>query len=679
MTATVPSLTGGWEQLPQRDEADTFDPDTLTWVFDDDALAELYQAIEECVEVVIDLETTGLNEHEWGRWFWPVPARIACAAFTLPRAEHQDGRLDPPNFLLPLAHPESPWLGQWRALYRRICRLIEQTGKPMTNQNLKFDDRWSYAHTGVDLSHQLAWDTQISSHLLDENASTKLKERAPATFGVRRWDDFDLSKPGAALKVPLVDLGLYAARDTYWTWRLACHHRRIMNVGDFATDEPPNDPVEAEEYALGALAVWCAMPTSATLTAIEQRGIRLDREWVSREITELEAVRDEQWENLVSRYEVDSTSDPSFAPTALWFKAWAAAAVDAGDLRVGALTPNGNPQWSKGVLKRQARHGAEVAERLLVYRQATKRLEFLRGWLDDTDRSGRVHATYNAGRVVTGRLSCENPNMQQITAALKPAFVPTPGYLIAEIDYSQLEMRIAAHVADCEPMRDAFLRGEDPHRMLAAVVNRISVSQVTSEQRKVAKPGNFGLLYGMGPEGFVEYADDAYGVVLTLDEATVIYEAFFSLWAGMRDWHHRVVAQAYANGQVTSPIGRVRRLPDLYSSNDRARSHAERNAINSPVQGFGSDLMQIAAASIEGNLPGYRPVPNVRLVGTVHDSILVEVPEDDWKLSTARCMKRMTNLAPVLAQMGCVLSVPFAAEASVSTRWGLSDVGIISG
>jgi DNA polymerase-1 len=328
---------------------------------------------------------------------------------------------------------------------------------------------------------------------------------------------------------------------------------------------------------------------------------------------------------------------------------------------VGALTPRGRPQWSKAVLRRQGRSGSTVAASLLNYRQATKQLEFLRGWLDDTDRTGRVHANYNAGKVVTGRLSCDSPNLQQVTAVLKPAYIPTPGYLVAEIDYSQIELRAAAHVADCKPMKEAFLRGDDLHAMLAAQVNGIALSMVTKEQRKVAKPGNFGLLYGMGPEGFIEYADSAYDVVYTLDEAISIHAAFFDLWKGLRAWHDRMIMEAEQTGQVVSPIGRIRRLPD----------------IDSPIQGFASDLMQTAAASIEGNLPGYRPVPDVRLIGTVHDSILAEVPEGDWKRATARCMKRMINLSPILEQMGCKLSVPLAAEATIGTRWGIADVGII--
>lgn len=656
-------------------EADTFSADRVVWVLDDAGLALLEEAVERAEEVVLDKETTGLNEHETGRRpGYPVPARIVLVSFTLPQEGRRAGE-DPFTYLLPLAHPESPWLGSWRSVLTRIARKLRETGKPLVNQHLKFDLKWLYAHTGVDLSAQFSWDTMYGSHLLDETTSTALKERAPEMFGIRRWDDFDLKTPGAALRVPLIDLGLYAARDTYWTWKLAELQRALLSVGEDAPD--PYSPEEVELVRLGQLAVWCEIPKGATLTAIEQRGMVLDRGWVEEKAAALSRIADEAWDDLAGRYEVFSTSDPSFAPTSLWFRAWAEAAVKAGDLRVTALTPNGKPQWDRHVLRRQARNGAEVAETLLVYRGASKQLEFLNSWLDLVTPRSRIHTTYWAGRVVTGRLSSSEPNMQQVTKSLKPAFLPSPGYVIAELDYSQIELRAAAFISRCEPMLAAYRAGQDLHTLMAAQVTGKRPEDVTKEERQSGKAGDFGLLYGMSPGGFMDYADDVYGVVLTEEEALRMHAAFFQLWDGMANWHRRVVREAHAYGQVTSPLGRVRRLPDLQSGNGYLVGQAERQAINSPVQGFASDLMQLAAASIEGYLPGHSAVPEIRLVGTVHDSIVVEVPEEDWKRGTARCMRRMLDLAPVLERMGCLLDVPLGVEASVGSRWGQSDVGVI--
>ena len=211
------------EQLPKNPN-DTFDPTRVTWVMDENDLSFLLDAIETCEEVVMDLETTGLFEHAVtnGVLNGGVAARISLGARTLPQA----GAEEPTTYVVPLSHPDSPWLGKWVYLMRKIAEAIK--GKPFVNANIKYDAKWVAALAGVHLSHEITWDTQIRSHLLDETRSTKLKERAPETFGIERWDDHDLSYPGASEEVPMFDLGLYAARDTYWTWKLAVAHRHQM-------------------------------------------------------------------------------------------------------------------------------------------------------------------------------------------------------------------------------------------------------------------------------------------------------------------------------------------------------------------------------------------------------------------------------------------------------------------
>src|SRR5699024_8410055 len=292
--------------------------------------------------------------------------------FTIPSYD-EDGNLigEALTALFPLSHPEGPWQGHWKKLTTRLAEVMQ--GKRLVGHNVKFDNRWMYATTGIDLSSSTHWDTQISSHLLDETTSTKLEERASDTFGIDRWGDVDLTYAGASEDEPLFKLGEYAARDTYWTWKLYENHRARM------TPDPDEDLFgeEIEEARLGDLARWCAMPTTATLTAIEQRGLVLDDEWVRERIQIEEATRDQTREDLVSRY-LDDDLDPekpSFAPTSHWFQKWTELAVENGDLRVAALTPTGKAQWSKAVLARQARGGSEVAQILLDHRDAAKRLE----------------------------------------------------------------------------------------------------------------------------------------------------------------------------------------------------------------------------------------------------------------------------------------------------------------
>lgn len=636
----------------------------MVWVTDDHTLSALLDAIAHGHEVCYDLETTGLNEHALG-------ARVCLASLTISTGPADR---DPTTWLLPLYHPESMWLGRWRTVFTRVAAALVAVRAFLIGHNVKYDSRWTLAFTDVDLADLIQWDTQVSAHLLDENTSHKLKDVAPATFGVPRWDDFDLTAEGAALRVPLIDLGLYAARDTYWTWRLCLEHRRVMQP-----EEQPDTPDEIEAARLGRLAVWCSMPTVATLAGVEQRGIGVDLDWIADRLAADTERADAIFRVLAHRYHTADLrpEDANFAATSIYFQRWADEAVRRGDLRIAALTPTGRPQWSKAVLVRQARGGSRLAEAILAWRRLTKETEFLISWLEHASPDHRIHASFNTGSVSTGRLSSSDPNMQQVTKALRPAFVPRPGHVICDFDYSMIELRTAAFIAPCQAMIEALRAGRDLHRMIVADTLHKAEAEVTADERQRGKAINFGFLFGQNAYGFREYAETGYGVTLTMDEAEQAYHSFFATWDGMAQWHARVVERAHLTGQVVSPIGRVRRVPGIHSPIEKISHGAERQAINAPVQGFASDLMQIAAASITGHLPGYPAVADAHLVGTVHDSIVAELPEDRWERVAKECLDRMVDLRPVLRRMDCDFDVPLVVEVNAGSRWGLSDVGCL--
>lgn len=651
-----------------------FTPDDVTWVLGPKDLGFLGAALADTPEVTLDLETTGLDEHAvtGGSSNGGVAARIVLASFTMERSG-SDRLL---TWVLPLSHPESPFSGRWRQVITDVCDLLREECVALIGQHLKFDLRWLHAHTGIDLSPLHYWDTQISSHLLDENASTKLKERAPATFGIERWDDFDLKTPGAAEQVPMFQLGIYGAQDTFWTHRLMQEQRRRM-FAEPDHDEEPETFEEAQEARLGQLAVNAAMPSGATLAAIEQRGMRLDAEWCRDTLRTLESDVQRLSDDVRTMYaDVGEEHQFSLAPTSRWFQAFTETAEQRGDLRVLSMTKTGKPQWSGDVLKQLERDGYLLAGTLLEHREAAKRAEFLRSWLGKVSVDGRIHATYNIGSVVTGRLSSSGPNLQQVTKSLKPAFVPSEGNVFIELDYSQVELRVAAFISRSEPMIQAYRDGDDLHRMLAARISGKPLDEVTKAERQAGKSANFGLLYGMSPGGFQHYALAAYDVQFTPEEAEAVHAAFFDQWDGISAWHARAIAQVGRQGSVTSPIGRVRRLPEVWDGNDYFASRAERAAINSPVQGFASDLMQMAAAGIEGNLPGVDRVDGAAIVGTVHDSILVEAPEDVWQDVVQECTDRMEHavLDHLRRRFRVDFDLPLVADSTVGTRWGLADL-----
>ena len=675
-------------------QGDTFNPGTMmSWVFTDDDLERMVEAVAGATELVVDLETTGLQEHAvtGGPMNGGVAARVVLGAFTVITGEERTVDRPPMTYVVPFSHPDGPWSGRWRSVLKRIMETASSRRLSIVNQHMKFDAKWIEATAGVDLAGLITWDTQIASFIMDENSSTRLKERAPAVFGIDRWDeDMDFRVPGAAEKADMFDLGRYAARDTYWTWRLAEFQRSAMNLHPETREEPFTSD-EVEMHRLGLLTKYVGVPTVNSLLAIEQRGFRLDVAETRRQIEEAEARRAELYEELAHLY--PDRADPanaSFAPTSHWFRAWTEAAVDEGDLQVVSLTKNGKSQWNARALRKLSRENMPVAGKLLELRDMMKRLEFLRSWLTYRDEDDYIHTTYSSGTVVTGRLASSGPNMQQVSKKLRPAFIPSEGYYIADIDYSQIELRVAAYISDCLPMIEAYQRGDDLHRLFAQRIMQmgedhaaelegrpprtITLEEVTADERQKAKAANFGLLYGMGARGFKYYAEDSYGVSMSDKEAAQVHEAFFDMWVGMRQWQNKAKIDGRRNGQVVSPIGRIRRLEGMRNEFDA--EEYERQAMNAPVQGFASDLMQASAASIGGFLPGHRPVDGARIVGTVHDSIVVEVRQEDWEEVTRACIERMSAIDQYFAKhLGIQMTVPLAAEASVGTRWGLSDIG----
>lgn len=1225
----------------------------VAWVLTRDDLMNMIEVMRSSIAVVMDHETTGLDEHAvtGGLSNGGVAARVSMTSLTLPQRDAEgnwDGE-EPPTFILPLSHPRSPFLGEWAKVLRLVARVMKKYKLPYVNAHPKFDARWTLATTGIDIAPLIEWDVLSAAHLIDETKSTALKEVVPRVFGVERWDDHDLSYPGASEEVDFWELGEYACiargqlvtthlgnvpiekvttdhllwdgvewvkhngviskgtqpvltlengltgtpdhlvltqegdyaclhsiasgarraatptcevargglldpdrknldreasqdcggemllmrkgmgqahertpatesrvpvpvgrqvqpgpsgkgsqgpvprndatlhpehenikesrgqrnkvslqglgalhsmgvskspspnlsggdvrpdrrertlrtgkpavsglhrasneyqtkrtcgvhgadgcprspvapgengstrvpavegrpdtetparenggrsdngtvqssevfdilnagprhrfevsgtivsncRDTYWVFRLW-----FWQLGKLFLDpsQPFYEPIGEEEVAdarLGLVAKYVSMPTARCLGMLEQTGIRLDIPYTRNLLAERSETAEERLDWLAERYSLDR-GKASTATASLWFKQLTERAIEDGELHLMSMTKSGNPQWTKHILAKQARRGSETAQAILDQRDSEKQAQFMRSWLEKVTPDGRVHSTYRAGHVATGRLcispdsliemprdmtkypdgvplrdvkvgdwvysfdhhmeltlrqvewvgatkvdrtvivtfensageqrtlqstpdhlvrlyngdwrhaeyllrnvpedgagprvlsmvrrgwkeptgndryltffphsnsrhappsvvpgarygstsggrntehrwvmekvlgrklstkwdvnhrdgnkvnnhpdnleylpasehrsnshrdgtwgkeqpgtetyigpndfrvvsieegpvvevwdmtipedhqfiangivvhnSSASPNMQQVSKKLRAAFIPSDGYYLADLDYSQLELRVAAYISRCEPMMEAYAAGKDLHALFAAdqMTRRlpkgsppVQIQDVPPEERQKAKAGNFGLLYLQTAFGFMTYAEQVYGVEMTEPEAHEVYDGFFQTWDGMHEWHQRTIREAERVGYTVSPIGRRRNLPSLYDSNEYFRLEAQRQAVNSPVQGFGSDLMQMAIASIYGQMPGMARVPRVRPVATVHDSLVAEVPVDAWEETIELCQERMTNLNPFLRKMGVEMDVPLAADATCGTRWSLTDI-----
>lgn len=644
-----------------------FNPQTVTWVNTPPQLDHLIHTLTESREITFDLETTGLDEHVGNGY----PPRIALASFTLPDGE--EGR----TYLLPLSHPESPWIGRWRSVMARAAEAMAASPQRVIGHNLKFDMRWTHAHSGVDMAAATWMDTYVLAKLADENGPGKLKPLCSQLYGIPEWSEdlpVPLTVPGAAEMNPLIDLGVYAAQDTFWTWKLSQRLRDILWLDPDQWDRPVT-PEEWIDAGVGNLARRISIPTLQTLTAVEQRGIRLDLDWCRSQLIHLEQAEKISRAKLLAYYSPDDLGPVSFAPTSKWWLGWAEGMVRMGHLQVTARTKTGAAQWNKAVLERLSKSGYPAAAEVLEMRDASKKAEFIRAWME-LEFEGKLHPNFNLGRTVTGRLSSSNPNLQQVTSALKPAFIPSQGSAIIEVDLSQIELRLAAHVSKCGRMIKAYRAGEDLHRLTASQVARVPLEAITPAQRQQAKAVNFGFLYGMQPPKFRIYAEDTYGVELTEEEAFAAYETYFSTYPELKDWHRRTIGIVHRDQMVLSPIGRVRRF-------DYVDSEEERQAINSPIQGMGSDIMMIGCSLIEGFIPSPQDAPElppVKLIGTVHDSLVVETPIVGAVQAAEAIIWRMTHGASrVLQSMGCDLLVPLEAEAAISSRWGAYDIDTITG
>lgn len=622
--------------------------------------------------LVLDIESTGLNEHH-------PQARIAMVSFSLGLA----GAM-PVTYVVPFSHPHCAWSGTWRKVLTQITGSIKDSAIPLSNQNIRFDLRWIYAHTGIDLVDQIVWDTGLSSQLLNENVSVGLKDRAAITFGISNWADVNFSaleteqrreerktgRPPRYLlseRVDFFQLGLYAARDTYWTWALMMRHDELLN-GPMLDEE---DPTDRDSLRLGHYLARVGMPSVRSITSMEQRGWLLDRDWTSEKLTECQETARKAYDKLEAmmpgspeHYEEAFPSPRSYASQSLWFDEWSAAMIREGQLRVTASTPGGQPSWSKAVLVKQARAGSVAAQTILDYRLYERQAQFLQSWLDHAQVSGRIHATYHYYRVTTGRTSCSDPNLQQVTKLLRPAFIADEGHVLIDADLSQIELRVIAYVANCQPMIDAYVQGKDLHAMMAAKILKIPESEVTVEQRQRAKAPNFGFAYLQQAAGFVDYAANTYDVDYTFEEAELARQEYFELWEGIGDWHAQVERDIARSGQIVSPFGRVRRFPGIADYGDYDFGHAVRQAVNSPIQSMASDILQLGVAKIRSEHPW------IQVVGMVHDAVIASVPQERAQEGAAVVVRCMTQLDEELLSLGVRLPLPLEATVRISRRWG---------
>ncbi len=317
--------------------------------------------------------------------------------------------------------------------------------------------------------------------------------------------------------------------------------------------------------------------------------------------------------------------------------------------------------WSTNadVLEKLRRESA-IVDAVLEYRQLTKlRSTYADGLLKAIDPDGRVRTRFQMTVTATGRLSSAEPNLQNIPtrtdlgSEIRKMFVPEPGNVLVDADYSQIELRLLAHISGDEGMRAAFRAGGDFHAETAAKVFGVAREDVTHEMRRRAKAVNFGIVYGISPFSLAQ------DIGVTQKEAKAYMDAYFATFPGVRAYMDAVVEQAKRDGWVETLYHRRRDLPELKSSNFNMRAFGERVALNMPIQGTAADIMKLAMIAVWKRLRA--ELPAARLVLQVHDELIVECPEGDAARAAALLAEEMEHVAQ--------LSVPLTADAHWGKNW----------
>ena len=301
-----------------------------------------------------------------------------------------------------------------------------------------------------------------------------------------------------------------------------------------------------------------------------------------------------------------------------------------------------------------------IVDQVLQYRQYTKlKSTYVDGLLKEISPDGRVRTSFQMTVTATGRLSSTEPNLQNIPtrtelgSELRRMFAADPGKVLVDADYSQIELRLLAHISGDEAMREAFLSGEDFHTVTAAHVFGVPVEEVTASMRRAAKAVNFGIVYGISAFSLSQ------DLGVTVTEAKAYMDAYFARFPGVKDYMERVVAQAREQGYVETLMHRRRALPEIKSSNFNMRSFGERVALNMPIQGAAADIIKLAMVRVFDRLRAEGL--EARLIMQVHDELIVECPEDETDRVKALLTEEMEGVAD--------LTVPLIAEAHSGRTW----------
>jgi DNA polymerase-1 len=543
---------------------------------------------------------------------------------------------------VPLAHdyPGAPDQLDRDTVLAQLKPLLEDPDRGKIGHHLKYDAH-VLANHGIDLQG-IANDTMLESYVLNSTATRHDMDSVALKYLGRETTHYeDVAGKGAKQlsfnQVPLEEAAPYAAEDADITLRL---HQTLY------------PQLEATGRLLDVYRD-IEMPLVPILEKIEHLGVRLDVAMLKKQSHEfarqMQKLEEQSYEAAGGPFNLSS---PKQLQEILFERL---------EIPMVRKTPKGQPSTAEDVLQELAEKGHELPALILGYRSLAKLKSTYTDKLPgEVDRdTGRVHTSYHQSVTATGRLSSSNPNLQNIPIRtpegrrIRQAFVPRPGFKLLAADYSQIELRIMAHLSGDEGLLTAFHADADIHRATAAEVFDTAPDKVSDDQRRSAKAINFGLIYGMSAFGLARQLGIDRGA------AQQYVDLYFERYPGVRDYMDRTREQARESGFVETVFGRRLYLPEIRSKNPQRRQYAERSAINAPMQGTAADIIKLAMIGVDRWLTGEKS--NTCIIMQVHDELVFEVPEEELEVMTEGLPARMSEAAQ--------LAVPLKVDTGTGNNW----------
>lgn len=592
-------------------------------------LTSLVKVLEASDLIAFDTETTALD---------PFRAELVGIALAVREGE---------GYYIPVGHKDHRPQLKVEEVIKALTPAFTSPKIAKAGHNIKYDTL-VLANHGLQVN-PITIDTMIAEWLTDPAShNLGLKDMADTLLGISMTHIEELIGRGKNQltmdQVPVAAAAPYAAADAEVTLRLIPLLRQKM-----------------DKYNCTDIFYNIEMPLIPVLIKMEQAGISLDVDFFKRFSAEmgerLRQIENEVYQSAGHPFNLNSTQQLS----KVLFE----------DLKLeppdrGKKTSSGHYSTSAAVLD-ELKGQHPVVDLLLEYRELSKlKSTYLDSLpLQINPRDKRVHTSYNQTGSVTGRLASSDPNLQNIPTRtelgrqVRLGFVAAPGHSLLSVDYSQIELRIVAHMSADEAMLKAFRDGQDIHAATAAAIYNVPLEQVTKEQRHHAKAINFGLIYGMSAFGLSRSTD------LTLGEAENFVRDYFEHFPGVKKYLDNIRILAARQGYVETMLGRRRYFPNLANPvNQQVRNREEREAINAPIQGTAADIMKIAMIRVQQALTegDYR----AKMILQVHDELVLEVPHDE--------LATITQLVRKVMEEAYKLDIPLLTEARSGVNWGSMQV-----